>query len=642
MSCNQAKSNPLVSVIVPVYNVEDYLSQCLDSILNQTISDFEVICVNDGSTDSSNSILIQYASDDFRVQIVNKENGGLATARDCGIEAATGKYLCFVDSDDFVAADYLELTTAIAENDTSDIVLFSEYFYDDLLKRCTVKPWVLRTEKLPHFTPFSYRDIPDCIFQACQPQAVTKLFRTMFIKEHPELRFGHFRWAEDYPFTYTALVLAKHISFIDKPLYYYRYPREGSLTDNNLRRNPLSFIEPYKKLYSNLCDCAAIASVESSYLTTVSNGIRYEVSLMPDQDSIDAIAHYMNSGGFEFLGITDKKVLQKLSSFDRAEFRRYIDLSMSETVDIIVPIFNDFEKLESFFAHLSSTDCNIRIIVIDDASTDERVWPSLSDLSLRYSFFHLEQNSSRIGMVASTNKGIMLARANVAVVSVNVECPNEWLERLVYPIYGESQVACAVPYSNAASPISFANWWHNNPSYLECSPEMIDNEFSSIEAGFPTIPFGSACCFALNKRALTQIGSLSTARPDDLEACNPDFELDLAACDWCFRASEAGYKTVLVDNLFVYKHFSEDAFGKKDYRAELIEHMQPAWKAVRRLVEDYEAHNSAHPSKERVALKIQLDKKTKQFVSLDNKVRSAIGFLPQSIINGLLKSSRKK
>lgn len=107
-----------VSIIVPVYNVENYLTTCLDSLINQTLKDIEIICINDGSSDSSLSILQDYAKYDSRISIINKQNEGQAVARNLGIQKATGEYLGFVDSDDWIDLDYFEkMYNAAMEND---------------------------------------------------------------------------------------------------------------------------------------------------------------------------------------------------------------------------------------------------------------------------------------------------------------------------------------------------------------------------------------------------------------------------------------------------------------------------------------------------------------------------------------------
>ena len=100
---------PIVSIIVPVYKVENVLHYCIDSILNQTYKDFELILVDDGSPDNSGKICDEYAKKDNRITVIHKENGGVSSARNCGIDAAKGKYVCFVDSDDYVNKNYLEI-----------------------------------------------------------------------------------------------------------------------------------------------------------------------------------------------------------------------------------------------------------------------------------------------------------------------------------------------------------------------------------------------------------------------------------------------------------------------------------------------------------------------------------------------------
>ena len=116
-------SKPLVSVLIPVYNVEKYLSRCLESILKQTLTQIEIICVNDGSTDGSLEILEKYQKEDSRIIIINKENGGLPSARNAGLDRAKGKYVGFVDSDDFVEPNMFEKLYRTAEDEKSEIVI---------------------------------------------------------------------------------------------------------------------------------------------------------------------------------------------------------------------------------------------------------------------------------------------------------------------------------------------------------------------------------------------------------------------------------------------------------------------------------------------------------------------------------------
>ncbi len=116
---------PAISVIIPIYNVEKYLRRCLESVLNQTFADWEAICVNDGSPDNSYKILEEFASRDSRFKIVNKPNGGLSDARNAGMQVAQGDFILYLDSDDFIHPQTMELAYHMAMRDKSDIVSFT-------------------------------------------------------------------------------------------------------------------------------------------------------------------------------------------------------------------------------------------------------------------------------------------------------------------------------------------------------------------------------------------------------------------------------------------------------------------------------------------------------------------------------------
>ena len=115
---------PKISIVVPVFNVEPYLRDCLDSVLAQTFRDLEIICVDDGSTDGSSAILAEYAKTDDRIRVIRQPNGGLSAARNAGMDAATGIYLYFFDSDDMLASNALDRLYELAEEHNLDQILF--------------------------------------------------------------------------------------------------------------------------------------------------------------------------------------------------------------------------------------------------------------------------------------------------------------------------------------------------------------------------------------------------------------------------------------------------------------------------------------------------------------------------------------
>ena len=119
------KEQPLVSVIIPVYNVERYLAQCLDSVSHQTYQNLEIICVNDGSRDGSPDILRRYADEDARIQVIDKANGGVSRARNDALDCARGEYIMFVDSDDWVEPDACENAVNAMREYDADIVMWS-------------------------------------------------------------------------------------------------------------------------------------------------------------------------------------------------------------------------------------------------------------------------------------------------------------------------------------------------------------------------------------------------------------------------------------------------------------------------------------------------------------------------------------
>ena len=140
---------PVVSVILPCYNASRHLRQCLDSILRQTLSSIEILCVDDGSTDDTLSILRDYQSTDPRIRVICQENAGAGAARNAGLALSSGTYLSFLDADDFFEPDMLEKAVAAAEEYRADYVVFRSDRYYPSKEEFREIPWSLRTCDLP-------------------------------------------------------------------------------------------------------------------------------------------------------------------------------------------------------------------------------------------------------------------------------------------------------------------------------------------------------------------------------------------------------------------------------------------------------------------------------------------------------------
>ena len=202
-----------VSVIVPVYNVEKYLKRCLDSLINQTLSDIDIICINDGSKDSSLQILEQYAQKDSRIVIYNQENSGLSVARNTGLEHASGEYIGFVDSDDWVDLDFYEKLYNSAKNNNADIAVS-----DFIIEHPNKKPKILKLKEEKIYTT------PEDKFMICKVHREgcvwNKIYRTEFIHSI-NLKFVPKMYYEDRDFTIRSLYFSKKL--VTTPNTYYRY-----------------------------------------------------------------------------------------------------------------------------------------------------------------------------------------------------------------------------------------------------------------------------------------------------------------------------------------------------------------------------------------------------------------------------------
>ena len=226
-----------VSVIIPVYNVAPYLRRNLDSVLNQTLKDIEVICVDDGSSDGSADILEEYALRDSRVKVVTQENAGAGAARNRGMAQAEGEFLSFLDSDDFFEPQMLEKMVIRAQEDNADfVVCLSDQFRmeeggEDDPDQGTFSPvdWVVRLGDIPRSQPFSFRSLTGNPFKAFVGWAWDKLYRRSFVEAH-ELQFQEQRTTNDMLFVFSALVLAERISVVEEVLAHQRRDSSDSLS----------------------------------------------------------------------------------------------------------------------------------------------------------------------------------------------------------------------------------------------------------------------------------------------------------------------------------------------------------------------------------------------------------------------------
>ena len=215
-----------VSVVVPVYNASRYLNQCIDSLINQSLKDVEFIFVDDGSTDNSIDIIKQYQEKDDRIFLLQQENLYAGVARNNGMEKATGKYIIFLDSDDFFDLNMLRDAYICAEKHQVEIVLWGYRLFSDSLQE-NKKMKLIRDYHYPKGI-FSAEDLGDNKNYLCYDVPWNKLFLREFVDFH-HLRFEAVKKSNDTYFTHMAMALASKLYYIDKKYVNYRTDNPSSL-----------------------------------------------------------------------------------------------------------------------------------------------------------------------------------------------------------------------------------------------------------------------------------------------------------------------------------------------------------------------------------------------------------------------------
>lgn len=230
---------PKVSVIVPVYNVEQYLPDCLNSILTQTYKDFEVFCVNDGSPDKCGEILAEYARKDKRIKVVSQKNQGVSATRNNALQQAKGEYICFVDSDDELAPNFLEKMLDVLVQHNADIVSC------DIQQGEEKQPWVKQDKKIRiHSNPFEN-------YMQGQLKTYTAVWGKLYKKDALKgLEFNQeiSQSGEDILYLYQVLYQAKKLATTSQQLYFYRVRPNSVVTSKLSERFALGNIKTAKFL----------------------------------------------------------------------------------------------------------------------------------------------------------------------------------------------------------------------------------------------------------------------------------------------------------------------------------------------------------------------------------------------------------
>lgn len=290
-----------VSVIIPVYNAERYLKQCLDSVVNQTLKDIEIICVDDGSTDNSAAILKEYAKKDKRISVLTQKNLFAGAARNSGMEKAAGKYYAFWDCDDYFEPEALETLYRKCEKEQADICLCGAYTFSDGSEKRAVDETILKRRFLPKESVFSIKTHPDYIFNMASNVPWQRLFKADFIKNHG-IKFQNLRHANDTFFVLTATYYAEKITCTSKPLINYRTNNSQSVT-GRASSDPLCAYNAYAAVFEKIKAEGISDRALQSFYNRLYNGLIRSIMLQNEDGSMNAVYDKIRNDGFDYFEI---------------------------------------------------------------------------------------------------------------------------------------------------------------------------------------------------------------------------------------------------------------------------------------------------------------------------------------------------
>lgn len=406
-----------ISVIIPVYNVERYLSKCLDSVCNQTLDDIEIICIDDGSTDNSLNILKEYSSKDSRIKIISKENGGQAVARNIGIERSQGEYVAFIDSDDFIEPTMLEKLYSASENSNLDISMCKIATYNNQTGEIKENVWYYMLGVFRDFEKeiFTHKDTKEFTCNI----AVTpfnKIYKTSLLKEN-NIRFPEGLIFEDEKFFYDVYLRAKKVAIIDEFLYYYRVNRKGSTVDISKENDYSDIVLIFKQIrqtfretgnYDDYKILLANRFIHLQLARFMETSQKYKEKFFDLMKS--DLTEVLNDE--EIVNNLDSNVKIRVSKILKAKnFSDFERLDIDKIFSVVIACYNCENYLDETINSIIGQNFsfgNIQLILVDDGSTDNtsKICEKYVDLYPNNIIYLYQKNQ---GQGAARNLGLKYA-----------------------------------------------------------------------------------------------------------------------------------------------------------------------------------------------------------------------------------------
>lgn len=311
---------PLISVIIPAYNSEKYLGRCLKSVQEQTIRDIEIICVDDGSTDGTAAIIDSYAMADSRFIPVHQQNAGAGAARNAGLRLAKGRYLSFLDADDFYEPEMLEIAFAAAESCSAQVVVYGADFYDENLKLYHPCDYSLRTAMMPENRPFAAVEVEKDIFKMIVGWAWDKLFLREYILQKG-LEFQEQRTTNDAFFVFCAIACAERIT-TDERIMVHHSRNTGESLSVTREKSWMCFYNALIKMRSYLQEQGIFERFEQDFVNYALHFSLWNLNTLKDPVR-KTLYGKLRDEWFRSLGIEDKPANY---FYHRGEYNQYLKI----------------------------------------------------------------------------------------------------------------------------------------------------------------------------------------------------------------------------------------------------------------------------------------------------------------------------
>ena len=305
-------TDKLISVIIPVYKVEKYLEECVDSIISQTYENLEIILVDDGSPDKCPDLCDRYKETDGRIKVIHKENGGLSSARNAGIDICSGEYIAFIDSDDRIAEDYMEKLCSAIETENADIAM-CDFMYTGLLAQYNKKYNSLR---FPRFIA-DWREVLRRYYEDENGTALVVAWGKLYRRElFRTLRYPVGRIHED-EFVFAELMLnCRKAVWIEEKLYFYLQRENSIMSDKNNRDSFVARCDFYRQrceLYSSLGENELLKSEKKAFFLHNKNAVDYFAVCKKDDELYKALLNgYRENAGAVIKGAFSAKEKLKM------------------------------------------------------------------------------------------------------------------------------------------------------------------------------------------------------------------------------------------------------------------------------------------------------------------------------------------